>query len=291
MAAPQDRPKFGPYLALGAFFLLFIALPSGWKTITQSTFDEFQAPLWEITSRITDLTDYWGHQSDSKKTLIAKNRDLSRIKADWKLQENLREKWEKEMAKLNDLHAQVEALEKKVGLDSERPYRPVLARVTHRNLSAWWQELFLRKGTTQKIRPGFGVIYAGGILGRIHQVGSNSSKVELATNTNFRIVAHFQGDKRPVTFQGTGVLLGGQPMGAVLDVPHDIQIRGNEGLLLETSSLGGTFPGGLPIGIVHSLEESGDGLFKTGRVFLPKDLAQVSEVTVLCSLKKPAKSK
>ena len=113
MAAPQDRPKFGPYLALGAFFLLFIALPSGWKTITQSTFDEFQAPLWEITSRITDLTDYWGHQSDSKKTLIAKNRDLSRIKADWKLQENLREKWEKEMAKLNDLHAQVEALEKR----------------------------------------------------------------------------------------------------------------------------------------------------------------------------------
>ena len=56
-------------------------------------------------------------------------------------------------------------------------------------------------------------------------------------------------------------------MGAVLDVPHDIQIRGNEGLLLETSSLGGTFPGGLPIGIVHSLEESGDGLFKAGRVF------------------------
>ena len=99
----------------------------------------------------------------------------------------------------------------------------------------------LKKRNDSKNSSRFWSYLSGGILGRIHQVGSNSSKVELATNTNFRIVAHFQGDKRPVTFQGTGVLLGGQPMGAVLDVPHDIQIRGNEGLLLETSSLGGTF--------------------------------------------------
>lgn len=270
-------------MALGAFFLLFIALPSGWKAITQSTFDEFQAPIWEITSRITDLTDYWGHQADSKKTLITKNRDLSRIRADWTLQEKLEGKWEKEIAKLHGLHAQVEALQKKIGLDSEKPYHPVLARVTHRNLSAWWQELFLRKGTDHKIHSGFGVIYSGGVVGRIHQCGSNSSKVELATNPNFRIVAHFLGDKRPVTFQGTGVLLGGQPMGVVLDVPHDIQIIKEQGLRLETSSLGGTFPAGLPIGMVHTLEDSGDGLFKTGKVFLPQDLAQISEVTVLCS--------
>ena len=27
------------------------------------------------------------------------------------------------------------------------------------------------------------------------------SEVELLTNTNFRIVAHFQGDDRPITFE------------------------------------------------------------------------------------------
>ena len=283
MAAPQDRPKFGPLLALGVFFLLFITLPSGWKVFTQSSFDEFQAPFWEITSRITDLTDYWGHQADSKKTLISKNRDLSRIRADWKVQESLLEKWESERVKLNGLRAHLEALEDKIGLDSEKPYQPILARVTHRNLSAWWQELFLRKGTSHGILPGLGVIYADGILGRIHQSSSNSSKVELATNPNFRIVAHFQGDDRPVTFQGTGMLVGGQPMGLVLDVPHDIKITERKNLFLVTSSLGGTFPSGLPIGKVKSLEESGDGLFKTGKVILPPGLAKVSEVTILRS--------
>ncbi len=281
MAAPQDRPKFGPFLALGAFFLLFLALPSSWKLFTQSTFDEFQAPLWEITSRISDLSDYWGHQADSKKTLISKNRDLSRIRTDWKLQENLIQKWENEIAKLNGLHSQLALLEHKIGLDSEKPYRPVLARVTHRNLSAWWQELSLRKGTNDKIQNGFGVLYSEGVAGRIHQTASNSCKVELVTNPNFRIVAHFRGDDRPVTFQGSGIMLGGSPMGVVCDVPHDIEASTGKTLLLETSSLGGTFPAGLPIGIVKSLQESGDGLFKTGKVFLSNNLNRVSEVTVL----------
>jgi rod shape-determining protein MreC len=284
LAAPQDRPKFGPFLALGCFFLVFIALPSGWKTLTQSTFDEFQAPLWEITSRVSDLTDYWGHQADSKKTLISKNRDLSRIRTDWKLQESLRKKWENEITKLNGLRSQLRLLEQQIGLDTEQPYLPVVARITHRNLSAWWQEFHLRKGKKDQIKVGYGVIFPDGIAGRIHAISSRSSKVELTTNLNFRIVAHFQGDDRPVTFQGSGVLPGGQPMGVVFDVPHDIKIINGTPLLLETSSLGGTFPSGLPIGQVISLQESGDGLFKTGRVHLSKNLNRVSEVTVLLPL-------
>ena len=256
-------------------------MPSAWKALIQSTFEEFEAPAWEITSRIKDLTDYWGHRSDSKKTLIAKNRDLSRIRSDWNLQENLLEKWENELVKLNTIQSELKGLEQKIGLDSEIAYRPVIARVTHRHLSSWWQELSLRKGTKQKLSPGLGVIHSDGIVGRVHQAGLNSSGVELATNPSFRIVAHFKGDDRPVTFQGSGILLGGRPMGVVLDVPHDIQIPNNSSLLLETSALGGTFPGGLPIGMVNFLEDSGDGLFKTGKVYLSQNLGKVSEVTVL----------
>jgi len=77
---------------LGVFFALFIGLPSSWKIFTQSAFDEFQAPIWEITSRISDLSNYWGHQADSKKTLISKNRDLARIRADWTVHENNKKK-------------------------------------------------------------------------------------------------------------------------------------------------------------------------------------------------------
>ena len=174
-------------------------------------------------------------------------------------------------------------MQQKIGLDAQKKYRPILARVTQRNLSSWWQELSLRKGAKEQIYSGQGVIFSQGIIGRIYKSGKNYSTVELATNPNFRIVAHFQGDNRPVTFQGSGIVAGGKPMGVVLDVPHDIYIQRDQNLILETSALGGTFPGGLNIGVVRDLEESGDGLFKTGNVFLPNGLAKVSEVTILSS--------
>jgi len=249
--------------------------------MTRSAFNEFEAPLWEITSRLSDLGNYWGHQADSKKTLISKNRDLARIRSDWNLQEAYKEKWENEIAKLHSLHAQIEALRERIGLDDETSFTPILARVTRRNLNSWWQELSLRKGTNHGVVDGLGVISSKGVIGRIFHTGLNSSKVQLATNPNFRIVAHFRGDNRPVTFQGNGILMGGQPVGSVWDVPHDIQLENGKRLLLETSSLGGTFPGGLPIGWVTSLDESGDGLFKNGSVRLPKDLSLVSEATIL----------
>uniref|UniRef100_UPI00389984B4 rod shape-determining protein MreC n=1 Tax=Candidatus Chordibacter forsetii TaxID=3381758 RepID=UPI00389984B4 len=172
-------------------------------------------------------------------------------------------------------------LQKELGIDPEASFQPIIARVTHRNLSAWWQELSLRKGTNQKIFPGMGVVFSHGIVGRIKRSGFNSSKVELCTNPNFRIVAHFQGDDRPVTFQGDGILPGGKPIGVVLDVPHDITIEKGKPLFLKTSALGGTFPSGLHIGTVRMLEESGDGLFKNGKVILHKDLGKVPEVSVL----------
>jgi len=281
LAAPKDRPKFGPFFILGAFFVIFLGLPASWKTFTESSFDEFQAPLWEITSRISDLSDYWGHQSDSKKTLISKNRDLARIRADWTVRENNKQNWENEISRLNLLRSRLDRLQEEIGLDQEVTFQTIIARVTHRNLSAWWQELSLRKGSNQNIRPGMGVVFAKGIVGRINRSGFNSSKVELSTNPNFRIVAHFQGDDRPVTFQGNGVLPGGMPMGIVLDVPHDITMEKGKHLLLKTSALGGTFPNGLHIGIVKQLEESGDGLFKNGKVYLQNDIAKVPEVVVL----------
>ena len=52
-------------------------------------------------------------------------------------------------------------------------------------------------------------------------------------------MAHFQGDDRPVTFQGNGILVGGQPLGNVWDVPHEYKSK--KGKVFGNPSLGGTF--------------------------------------------------
>ena len=281
MSNSKERPRFGPFLILGLFFVIYYGLPLSWKIATQSAFDEFNAPFWNITSRLSDLSDYWGHQADSKKTLISKNRDLARIRADWNINENHQANWERELTKIRQNKAHLTRLRNEIGFDSEQNYSPVLARVTRRNLPSWWQELYLRKGMKDGIQTGMGVLYAGGIAGRINNSRSGSSSVELATNPSFRIAAHFANDERPVTFQGSGILVGGQPIGLVLDVPHDIEANENQPILLQTSEFGGTFPRGITIGTVNQLVDSGDGLFKTGRVYMSSTLNRVSEVTVL----------
>ena len=281
MAAPKDRPRIGPFAILGLFLLGWIFIPFGWKIIIQSSFDEFQAPLWEITSRISDLSDYWGHQTDSKKTLIEKNRDLTRIQSDWHIQKFRKSELETELTRINNLKAHIRAIESSIGLDPSMSYQPVIARVSHRSLSAWWQSLTVRKGVQHNLYKGLGAINKEGVVGRLSNVSSRSSEVQLASNSNFRIVASFRGDNRPVTFQGGGISPGGRPWGMVFDVPHDLQASEKNPLLLVSSELGGTFPHGLPIGKVTSLEESGDGLFKNGKVYLPFSISNISEVTLL----------
>jgi rod shape-determining protein MreC len=281
LAAPKDRPRIGPFAILGLFLLGWIFVPFGWKIIIQSSFDEFQAPLWEITSRISDLSDYWGHQTDSKKTLIEKNRDLTRVQSDWHIQKLRKSELETELTRINNLKAHIRAIESSIGLDPSMSYRPVIARISHRSLSAWWQSLTVRKGVQHNLYTGLGAINREGVVGRLSNVSSRSSEVQLASNSNFRIVASFSGDNRPVTFQGGGISPGGRPWGMVFDVPHDLQASEKNPLLLVSSELGGTFPHGLPIGKVTSLEESGDGLFKNGKVYLPFSISNISEVTLL----------
>lgn len=273
--------KSRPFFHLGLFALVWFVVPSGWKIATKSNFSEFHAPIWEVGSRMQDISHYWGHLTDSKRTLIEKGKQMQRRNHGRLLQLNELETLEAKGKRLRLLQSEISALEKELKIDAERTFVPVVARVSLRSLSAWWQEIFLRKGLTEGLGLGMGVIFKGGMLGRITTENQRSSGVELITNPSFRIVAHFSGDDRPVTFQGNGILPGGDPLGIVFDVPQDMIASRENPLQLMSSSLGKSFPRGIPIGWVIELEGDEDGLFKTGLVYLDNELTKVQEVTVL----------
>ena len=281
MLNQSDRRKNKPFFYLGIFALCWWGLPSSWKLLTKSGFREFQAPLWDLSSRVSDLTNYWGHLSDSKQTLIKKGKELSHLTNDIKIQSERESTLLREINRLTRLNQTIKNLNNSINLDSNRKYEPIIARVSVRKMTGWWQQLSLRKGMDKKIEKGSGVIFDGGVVGRIKEVDSKSSEVEVITNSNFRIVAHFLNDNRPVTFRGHGIEFGGKPQGFVSDVPHDIRPTNEKPLQLVTSHLGWTFPHGIKIGLVYNLEEGGNGLFKTGKVLLNEKLNEILEVTVL----------
>lgn len=284
MSKKSERRKSHPFLYLGLFVICWWVLPASVKIFTQTAFREFQAPIWNLASRLDDLTNYWGHLSDSKKTLISKGKDLSRLEADIKFKHFREGELMSEIKRLQSLEKTISELNKTIKLDPSKRFRSVNARVTIRKMNGWWQQMTIRKGLNESISLGDGVLFNEGALGRIIHVDSRSSEIELITNPNFRIVAHFEKDSRPVTYQGNGINVGGQAHGLVMDVPHDIQTSKKNPLKLVTSSLGGNFPKGIPIGVVYELEGDNNGLFKMGKVIINKKITEVLEVAVLSEL-------
>jgi len=284
LSKKSERRKSHPFLYLGLFVICWWVLPASVKIFTQTAFREFQAPIWNLASRLDDLTNYWGHLSDSKKTLISKGKDLSRLEADIKFKHFREGELMSEIKRLQSLEKTISELNKTIKLDPNKRFRSVNARVTIRKMNGWWQQMTIRKGLNESISLGDGVLFDEGALGRIIHVDSRSSEIELITNPNFRIVAHFEKDNRPVTYQGNGINVGGQAHGLVMDVPHDIQTSKKNPLKLVTSSLGGNFPKGIPIGVVYELEGDNNGLFKMGKVIINKKITEVLEVAVLSEL-------
>jgi len=98
------------------------------------------------------------------------------------------------------------------------------------------------------------------------------------------MAASFEGDDRPVVFQGVPQSGFGAPTGEVRDAPQDLVANTHEPLQLISTRLGGTFPPGLIIGKVGWLEPGSSGIFQAGDVQLDERLLSLHEVSVLIPL-------
>jgi rod shape-determining protein MreC len=168
-----------------------------------------------------------------------------------------------------------------LSMPSYDKFKNEVARVCRRDINAWWQHLTIRKGKIHGIRKGYAVVYSGGVVGRVIDVGLYTSTVELVSSRKFRMAARAEGDERPVIYQGAGSLSLQSAQGEISDVPADMSASTTNPIKLVTSSLAGTFPEGVYIGEIVSLKAEPDGIFKSGVVKLPKGLSSIKEVSVL----------
>jgi rod shape-determining protein MreC len=271
---PRRFDQARPFLALGLALLAWLILPAVFKRFARLSFYEVQAPLEVSASYARDLQDFWSQRTRTKNELIEAARDLARLNASYELR----------LAEDGRLRAEIERLEDLLRLPSFGEFRSEPARVVRRDFTAWWQRLVIRKGRNHGLVPGSPVIYAGGLAGRVTEVHATTAIVELISSPTLRLAAVFEGDNRPVGFQG-GVNPPLRPAEALLEfVPLDVFATPAAPRRLVTSGLGGVYPPGLALGDVYQLEPSTDGLFKSGRVRLDPRLGRLDEVTVLVPL-------
>jgi len=255
----------------GIAILACLLAPSAVRNFVSAGFEEFRAPIDAIPSQISDLQKYWSLRSVSKSDLIEAGRDLARLNANYTLK----------VIENEALKEKVARLEKILNIPSDVKFKNEIARVARRDINAWWQYITIRKGRAHGIREGYGVIYSGGVVGVVSRAGAYTSDVKLVSSKKFRMATHFEGDDRPIIFQGDGAANIYGARGEITDVPEDFSASSANPLRLVTSSLAGTFPDGIPVGTVKLLRPEADGIFKSGYVELGSGLTSLREVTVL----------
>lgn len=229
---------------------LWWAVPIGVKSFLQVTFSEFQAPVWLAQSFFGDLQNFWARRSHSKRELIEAGRELARGRAAAELNQH----------QDNILRAEIDRLNALLDLDSHAGYDYAVARVVRRDIHTWWQQITIGKGRNAGIAVGAPVVFGGGIVGQVTQVMAYTAIVELISSPQFRMIAQFLDDDRPVTYQGRITPPLTPPGGKAYRVQPEIRVTPAAPRQLISSGLGGIFPPGLSIGLVEALSPADDGL-------------------------------
>ena len=156
---------------------------------------------------------------------------------------------------------EIEALKQELQLnDTLSKYEKVTANVITRSPDTWQDLLIVDKGTGDGVQVNMAVMSQAGIIGRVIEVNSKSSKVELLTSKN-QSANHF-----PVRISSSN----GDAYGLVktydektqtliaTQLTGDVDIK--EGDVVQTSGLGGNSPAYLPIGTVQKVKPDSFGL-------------------------------
>lgn len=264
-------PEIRPLSLLGAFLLAWIILPAVGDRFFRTAAFEFQAPVWNAAATGGDLVNYWALRSHSKHDLIEAGQNLARLNAAFRLQ----------AMESESLRAYIRRLEALLDIYHPDEFLPIVARVSRRDLNAWWHEIIIRKGRRDGVEPGAAVVAGFGIVGRVREVFETTSRVELISHYTYRMAAHLEGDIRPIAFSGGQNVLLGNPYGRVRDIAQDVRISPDDPRWVLSSRLGGVFPDGYLIGQVNELRRGSDGLYQVGRVQLNSEILTLQEVTVL----------
>lgn len=145
----------------------------------------------------------------------------------------------------------------------------VEAIVIKKEIANFKRESLINKGKSDGIKVGDNVLHQGYLYGKIVQVGTDWSRVQIISDPNFRSAAQTD------TSQGVIENSGGSIVYALVNK------NSLENKLVTTSGIGGEYVPGLKIGFTDKSIRSDDTNFATYSIILKFNTLQVREVQVI----------
>jgi rod shape-determining protein MreC len=193
------------------------------------------------------------------------------------------------LSKYKDLLFEVQALEEEneelrkiIGIEETlRDYNPIYATVNGRSKELWIEQLTINKGKQHGVEPNMLVRTADGMIGKISTVYQFTSTVQLLSgfdiNNRVSVLIQGAGEEKEKVY---GLIEGyDKEKEALLLTVKSAELK--EGQLVVTSGLGGTFPDGIPIGEIESVETDSYGLTNIAYVKPAADLYNINHVIVV----------
>ena len=243
---------------LGALVALSIALitayfgesAGGGLHAVQDGAGEVLSPIEEGASRavkpVADLVGWTGDVLDAKGDNKDLKKEVERLRADLARAQTAQREVEqlKAIVKLRDAD----------GFPADAPF--VTARVTARSPTVWYSSIQINKGSNDGVRRDQPVITAGGLLGKISAVTSNTARVRLITDDESYVSAQVM----PQGANGIVRPAVGDPNDLLLDyIQKDRKVTEGTTVItsgFKSSRLESLFPRGIPIGRVTRVDES-----------------------------------
>ena len=160
-------------------------------------------------------------------------------------------------------------------LHEKLPLSALAGEVVGREAGGWVQSLTVNRGRSSGVTRQVPVIVPEGLVGRVIQVRTGASVVQLLNDPASSVGAVVQRTRTPGLVEGeTGGVVRLKFMardGAKL-APGDLVV---------TSGMGSLFPKGLPIGRIVEIQDKGSALFHYAVLAPTVDFARVEEVLLL----------
>lgn len=150
----------------------------------------------------------------------------------------------------------------------------LVADVIGRDISAFTRVIYLNRGARDGLTEGMPVVTENGLVGRITRVSANASQVMLITDPVSAVNA------RMLNTRAEGSVLG-QTGGNLRMEFIDLNATLQEGDTVITSGLGGSFPEGIIIGQVISIQQFEFELYQTTEVRSLNDFERLEQVLVI----------
>jgi rod shape-determining protein MreC len=259
--------------------LLFVLLSLTIAALVLHETGNTQAVENLILRPVTPVQDHLSSLANDFSDLVQTFRDIQELRRRNEELQSLANSLMIENVRLKELESENEALRQLLQFTQANPtdsYRAaeVVGHVIGQDPSNFLRYIIIDVGTGDGVAKGMPVVTDRGLVGRIVEVSSRSSKVLLINDVSSSVNAIIQSSR------ATGIVEGKADGSLVMKyIPQPVEV--NVGDIILTSGLGATFPKRLVIGQVTAVHKRDIELFQEAEIKPTVDFDRVEIVLVL----------